>query len=374
MGEEFLEQSMPKGSESSSVSSLAPNKDDEFRDAEMQHALAQLKEYTETLKEKSAELEEGFAALKGEVAELKQNMATFQDTASPAHKRSLPGEGPAPKKCKMQTSKANMGVLHAKRTSHHGKKPGKCDSDRGAKIEDHLYMEFNLDRRATELLGGMHKASLWMDRLPGDTDTGKRGEVKRSPTTISERHPILRVSRDGTSQGDMAAAVLNSIVMLVFCKKTRWEDERFILDVIPYKVETLKHCQGKPNLAEYFVDAFALAWLDDQSAEFRSLNEIELLKEAARGELPPNPPDFAIEIPKGPGIPTNVSHMNSLEEMVGFIMEHIGSGDSTKKELAEWTMRLLGYAVAVVGRMWFKCDYENSPDAEAAMEDEWDKH
>merc|ERR1711977_551525 len=94
MGEEFLEQSMPKGSESSSVSSLAPNKDDEFRDAEMQHALAQLKEYTE--------------ALKGEVAELKQNMATFQDTASPAHKRSLPGEGPAPKKCKMQTPKAKM--------------------------------------------------------------------------------------------------------------------------------------------------------------------------------------------------------------------------------------------------------------------------
>merc|ERR1711977_245925 len=97
-----------------------------------------------------------------------------------------------------------------------------------------------------------------------------------------------------------------------------------------------------------FVDAFASAWLDKQSAEFRSLTEI----------------------PKGPGIPTNVSHMNSLEEMTGFVMEHIGSDDLTKKELAKWTMRLLGSAVAVVGRMWFKCDYENSPDAEAAMEDE----
>merc|ERR1712144_2818 len=369
MGGRVSEHAMPKGSESSSASSSASDNDNEFRDAEMQRALAQLKKDNETLKKTSAELKKTFAALKKDNETLQQILATLQDTASLAHKRSLSVGGPAPKKRKMQTSKAHMGVLWGKRTSDKGKKPSQCDIDRGVNSEDHLYMEFNIEEDAAGILN-MRKASLWMNRLPGDTDTGKRGEVQRSPTTISERHPILRVSRDGTSQVDMAAAILNSIVRLCFCKEPRWEDEKFILDVLPYKIETMKNYQGKPNLVEEFVDAFASAWLDKQSAEFRSLTEIELLCEAARGELPPNPPDFAIEIPKGPGIPTNVSHMNSLEEMTGFVMEHIGSDDLTKKELAKWTMRLLGSAVAVVGRMWFKCDYENSPDAEAAMEDE----
>merc|ERR1711977_345556 len=64
MGGRVSEHAMPKGSESSSASSSASDNDNEFRDAEMQRALAQLKKDNETLKKTSAELEEGFAALK----------------------------------------------------------------------------------------------------------------------------------------------------------------------------------------------------------------------------------------------------------------------------------------------------------------------
>merc|ERR1711977_662945 len=127
MGGRVSEHAMPKGSESSSASSSASDNDNEFRDAEMQRALAQLKKDNEKLKKTSAELEEGFAALKKDNETLQQILATLQDTASLAHKRSLSVGGPAPKKRKMQTSKAHMGVLWGKRTSDKGKKPSQCD-------------------------------------------------------------------------------------------------------------------------------------------------------------------------------------------------------------------------------------------------------